>query len=106
MRGAAEGPLDVLGLGMLGAIRRAFRCSMNSGGSDRTAPAKSIWRRCRARVQGPLYEMICRADTVGVSNRTRAQMSMLPRLRPQNYYDLVIERGHRAPADQGEMVHP
>src|SRR5258708_8200232 len=52
--------------------------------------------------------MICRADTVGVFQiESRAQMSMLPRLRPQNYYDLVIEVAIVRPGPiQGEMVHP
>ena len=52
--------------------------------------------------------MICRADTTGVFQiESRAQMSMLPRLRPQNYYDLVIEVAIVRPGPiQGEMVHP
>src|SRR6202789_1296844 len=52
--------------------------------------------------------MICRADAVGVFQiESRAQMSMLPRLRPQNYYDLVIEVAIVRPGPiQGEMVHP
>src|ERR1700735_4873692 len=52
--------------------------------------------------------MICRADTVGVFQiESRAQMSMLPRLRPRNYYDLVIEVAIVRPGPiQGEMVHP
>src|SRR6266481_4024037 len=55
-----------------------------------------------------VYEMICRADTMGVFQiESRAQMSMLPRLRPQNYYDLVIEVAIVRPGPiQGEMVHP
>jgi error-prone DNA polymerase len=55
-----------------------------------------------------VYEMICRADTTGVFQiESRAQMAMLPRLRPQNYYDLVIEVAIVRPGPiQGEMVHP
>jgi error-prone DNA polymerase len=55
-----------------------------------------------------VYDMICRADTVGVFQiESRAQMSMLPRLRPRNYYDLVIEVAIVRPGPiQGEMVHP
>jgi error-prone DNA polymerase len=55
-----------------------------------------------------VYEMICRADTMGVFQiESRAQMAMLPRLRPQNYYDLVIEVAIVRPGPiQGEMVHP
>src|SRR5262249_4824392 len=55
-----------------------------------------------------VYEMISRADTVGVFQvESRAQMSMLPRLKPQNYYDLVIEVAIVRPGPiQGDMVHP
>ncbi|HXC10927.1 MAG TPA: OB-fold nucleic acid binding domain-containing protein, partial [Steroidobacteraceae bacterium] len=55
-----------------------------------------------------VYDMICRADTVGVFQiESRAQMSMLPRLKPRNYYDLVIEVAIVRPGPiQGEMVHP
>ena len=56
----------------------------------------------------PTYEMIQRADTVGVFQiESRAQMSMLPRLRPENFYDLVIEIAIVRPGPiQGDMVHP
>ncbi len=55
-----------------------------------------------------VYDMICRADTTGVFQiESRAQMSMLPRLRPRNFYDLVIEVAIVRPGPiQGEMVHP
>ena len=55
-----------------------------------------------------VYDMICHADTVGVFQiESRAQMSMLPRLRPKNYYDLVIEVAIVRPGPiQGGMVHP
>jgi error-prone DNA polymerase len=55
-----------------------------------------------------VYDMICRADTIGVFQiESRAQMAMLPRLRPRNYYDLVIEVAIVRPGPiQGEMVHP
>jgi error-prone DNA polymerase len=54
------------------------------------------------------YDMICRADTVGVFQiESRAQMSMLPRLRPRNFYDLVVEVAIVRPGPiQGGMVHP
>jgi error-prone DNA polymerase len=54
------------------------------------------------------YDMICRADTVGVFQiESRAQMSMLPRLKPENFYDLVIEVAIVRPGPiQGGMVHP
>ena len=55
-----------------------------------------------------MYEMIQRADTVGVFQiESRAQMSMLPRLRPETFYDLVIEVAIVRPGPiQGKMVHP
>ncbi len=55
-----------------------------------------------------VYDMICRADTIGVFQiESRAQMSMLPRLRPRTYYDLVIEVAIVRPGPiQGDMVHP
>jgi DNA-directed DNA polymerase III PolC len=98
--------VDVLGLGMLSAIRRAFQLINNFGGSPAVAGELAL-----ATVPGEdkaVYEMICRADTVGVFQiESRAQMAMLPRLRPQNYYDLVIEVAIVRPGPiQGEMVHP
>ncbi len=98
--------VDVLGLGMLAAIRRAFDLINGFGGSSAvdgelqlsTVPAEDP----------AVYEMICRADTTGVFQiESRAQMAMLPRLRPRNYYDLVIEVAIVRPGPiQGEMVHP
>ncbi len=98
--------VDVLGLGMLSAIRRAFQLINEFGGSSAVTGELDL-----AAVPGEdkaVYEMICRADTVGVFQiESRAQMSMLPRLRPQNYYDLVIEVAIVRPGPiQGEMVHP
>jgi DNA-directed DNA polymerase III PolC len=98
--------VDVLGLGMLSAIRRAFRLINDFGGSSAlqgelnlaTVPSEDT----------SVYEMICRADTTGVFQiESRAQMAMLPRLRPHNFYDLVIEVAIVRPGPiQGEMVHP
>jgi error-prone DNA polymerase len=98
--------VDVLGLGMLSAIRRAFQLINEFGGSPAVAgelDLASVPSEDKA-----VYEMICRADTTGVFQiESRAQMSMLPRLRPQNYYDLVIEVAIVRPGPiQGEMVHP
>src|SRR6266404_66367 len=98
--------VDVLGLGMLSAIRRTFQMINEFGGLNRVPGKLDL-----AAVPGEdkaVYEMICRADTVGVFQiESRAQMSMLPRLRPQNYYDLVIEVAIVRPGPiQGEMVHP
>jgi error-prone DNA polymerase len=93
--------VDVLGLGMLSAIRRALALVSAYRGKSFTladVPAED------ARV----YEMMCRADTVGVFQiESRAQMSMLPRLRPTNYYDIVIQVAIVRPGPiQGGMVHP
>jgi len=98
--------VDVLGLGMLSALRRTFQLVNEFGGSSAVAGHPGL-----ATVPGEdaaVYAMICRADTTGVFQiESRAQMSMLPRLRPQNYYDLVIEVAIVRPGPiQGEMVHP
>jgi DNA-directed DNA polymerase III PolC len=98
--------VDVLGLGMLSAIRRAFQLTNAFGGLSGVTGELDL-----ATVPSEdkaVYEMICRADTVGVFQiESRAQMSMLPRLRPKNYYDLVIEVAIVRPGPiQGEMVHP
>jgi DNA-directed DNA polymerase III PolC len=98
--------VDVLGLGMLSAIRRAFHLVNEFGGARAVAGGLDL-----ANVPGEdpaVYDMICRADTTGVFQiESRAQMSMLPRLRPRNFYDLVIEVAIVRPGPiQGEMVHP
>ncbi|HTV97960.1 MAG TPA: error-prone DNA polymerase [Steroidobacteraceae bacterium] len=98
--------VDVLGLGMLSAIRRAFGLINAFGGTPQVAGEIDL-----ASVpgeDGAVYDMICRADTIGVFQiESRAQMSMLPRLKPRNYYDLVIEVAIVRPGPiQGEMVHP
>jgi error-prone DNA polymerase len=98
--------VDVLGLGMLSAIRRAFDLVNEFGGSS-AVPGKLALATVPS--EDPrVYDMICRADTVGVFQiESRAQMAMLPRLRPRNYYDLVIEVAIVRPGPiQGEMVHP
>ena len=98
--------VDVLALGMLSAIRRAFQLVNEFGGSSAVAGQLDL-----ANVPSEdqaVYDMICRADTTGVFQiESRAQMSMLPRLRPRNFYDLVIEVAIVRPGPiQGEMVHP
>jgi error-prone DNA polymerase len=98
--------VDVLALGMLSAIRRAFNLVNEFGGSSVVAGELNL---ATVPSEDPaVYDMICRADTVGVFQiESRAQMAMLPRLRPRNYYDLVIEVAIVRPGPiQGEMVHP
>ncbi|MGH8244608.1 MAG: PHP domain-containing protein, partial [Steroidobacteraceae bacterium] len=77
--------VDVLGLGMLSAIRRALALVSARRGHE--------FRLQDVPAEDPaVYDMICRADTVGVFQiESRAQMAMLPRLEPRSYYDLVIE---------------
>ena len=93
--------VDVLGLGMLTAVQKAFAFIEDAYGralSPSTVPAED----------SRVYDMICKADTVGVFQiESRAQMSMLPRLKPRNFYDLVIEVAIVRPGPiQGDMVHP
>ena len=93
--------VDVLALGMLSAIRRAFDLIRQFRGRAldmATVPAEDP----------VVYEMVQKADTVGVFQiESRAQMAMLPRLKPQNFYDLVIEVAIVRPGPiQGGMVHP
>jgi len=99
--------VDVLALGMLSAIRRSFQL-INAFGGSAAAPVRELALENVPSEDPAVYEMICRADTVGVFQiESRAQMSMLPRLRPQNFYDLVIEVAIVRPGPiQGEMVHP
>jgi error-prone DNA polymerase len=103
--------VDVLGLGMLSAIRRAFGLIDEFGRSSFAASPQAASELTMASVPSEdpaVYDMICRADTVGVFQiESRAQMSMLPRLKPRNFYDLVIEVAIVRPGPiQGEMVHP
>ena len=93
--------VDVLGLGMLTAIRRAFDLVEQHRGTR--------WALATVPAEDPLvYDMIGHADTVGVFQiESRAQMAMLPRLKPRTYYDLVIEVAIIRPGPiQGDMVHP
>ncbi|HXA99720.1 MAG TPA: error-prone DNA polymerase, partial [Steroidobacteraceae bacterium] len=100
--------VDVLGLGMLSAIRRAFHLVNEFGGSSAAAAGGELDLASVPSEDSAVYDMICRADTTGVFQiESRAQMSMLPRLRPRNFYDLVIEVAIVRPGPiQGEMVHP
>jgi error-prone DNA polymerase len=98
--------VDVLALGMLSAIRRAFGLVNQFGGSA-AAPGELDMANVPSE-DSAVYDMICKAETTGVFQiESRAQMSMLPRLRPRNFYDLVIEVAIVRPGPiQGEMVHP
>jgi error-prone DNA polymerase len=93
--------IDVLGLGMLSCLRRALELMKVHYGLDYAL--SSIPKEEKA-----VYDMLSRADSVGVFQvESRAQMSMLPRLKPKNFYDLVIEVAIVRPGPiQGDMVHP
>jgi len=93
--------IDVLALGMLTCIRKAFDLTKENYDLDLTLA--NIPQDDSA-----VYEMICHADTIGVFQiESRAQMSMLPRLKPRTFYDLVIEVAIVRPGPiQGDMVHP
>ena len=93
--------VDVLGLGMLGCMRRSFELIEQHRGISldvATIPAEDP----------ATYEMIRRADTLGTFQiESRAQMSMLPRLKPTTFYDLVVQVAIVRPGPiQGDMVHP
>lgn len=93
--------IDVLALGMLTCIRKAFALLDTHYGRVETLSSLPDGDKAT-------YDMICRADTIGVFQiESRAQMSMLPRLKPRCYYDLVIEVAIVRPGPiQGDMVHP
>jgi error-prone DNA polymerase len=93
--------VDLLALGMLSAIRRALEFVGAKRGENfvmQSVPAEDK----------PTYAMLCKGDSVGTFQvESRAQMSMLPRLRPEKFYDLVIEVAIVRPGPiQGGMVHP
>ena len=93
--------VDVLALGMLTAIRKTFEFIQKDYGQ--------IFDLASVPQEDPaVYEMIQKADTIGVFQiESRAQIAMLPRLRPATYYDLVIEVAIVRPGPiQGDMVHP
>ncbi|MGQ0749133.1 MAG: error-prone DNA polymerase [Betaproteobacteria bacterium] len=95
--------VDVLALGMLSVIRRAFEAIRAYRGS-----APSMDEIANLADDDAIYRMVQRADTIGVFQiESRAQMSMLPRLKPANFYDLAIEIAIVRPGPiQGDMVHP
>jgi len=93
--------VDVLGLGMLTCIRKAFDLiKVHEGRAYDLATVP--------KEDSEVYDMLCKADAIGVFQvESRAQMSMLPRLKPREFYDLVIEVAIVRPGPiQGGMVHP
>ncbi len=93
--------IDVLALGMLTCIRKCFDLVRLHHGED--------WSLATIPQKVPeVYDMLCRGDSLGVFQvESRAQMNMLPRLKPRCFYDLVIEVAIVRPGPiQGDMVHP
>jgi len=92
--------IDVLALGMLTCLRKGFELLQTHYGVERHLYDNEEDQE--------VYDMLCRADSVGVFQvESRAQMTMLPRLRPRTLYDLVIEVAIVRPGPiQGDMVHP
>jgi error-prone DNA polymerase len=93
--------IDVLALGMLTCIRKCFDLVREHHGED--------WELATIPQEVPaVYAMLCRGDSLGVFQvESRAQMNMLPRLKPRCFYDLVIEVAIVRPGPiQGDMVHP
>ncbi|MEQ1752943.1 MAG: error-prone DNA polymerase [Micropepsaceae bacterium] len=93
--------VDVLALGMLSCVRKALH--MLAAHYGLTPTLASIPKE-----EPEVYNMLCRADSIGVFQvESRAQMSMLPRLKPRKFYDLIIEVAIVRPGPiQGGMVHP
>ncbi len=93
--------IDVLALGMLTCIAKGF--GLMRAHYDRDLALATVPQE-----DPRVYDMLCKADSVGVFQvESRAQMSMLPRLKPRNYYDLVVEVAIVRPGPiQGDMVHP
>ncbi|PZU06614.1 error-prone DNA polymerase [Sphingomonas sp.] len=93
--------VDILALGMLTCIRKAFDLIRDHDGTDydlKTIPGE----------QEDVYDMLCKGDSIGIFQvESRAQMNMLPRLKPRKLYDLVIQVAIVRPGPiQGNMVHP
>jgi error-prone DNA polymerase len=93
--------IDILALGMLSAIHRCFDLIQQHHG-------KQLTMQAIPKNDTGTYDMLCKADSVGVFQiESRAQMAMLPRLKPRCFYDLVIEIAIVRPGPiQGGMVHP
>ena len=102
--------VDLLGLGMLSALSRSLRL-LAAHHPAPALPTPTPWPQTLAEIPAEdpaVYEMIARAETIGVFQvESRAQMSLLPRLRPKCFYDLVISVAIIRPGPiQGGMVHP
>src|SRR5258708_33130856 len=96
----------VMGVGMVGDVRKARAMAQSD---ERIAATTAIEQMPTMPAEDSrVYDALCAADTVGVFQiESRAQMSMLPRLRPRSFYDLVVEVAIVRPGPlQGGMIHP
>ncbi|PZO89906.1 MAG: error-prone DNA polymerase [Sphingomonas sanxanigenens] len=93
--------VDVLALGMLSCIRKAFDLMRAHGLGDLTLAGVP-------QEQEPVYDMLCAGDSIGVFQvESRAQINMLPRLKPRRFYDLAVQVAIVRPGPiEGDMVHP
>jgi error-prone DNA polymerase len=100
--------VDVLGLGMLTCLRKAFDLLEQHYPGALSAPQSTRTLSAIPAEDPAVYRMLQRADSLGVFQvESRAQMSMLPRLHPEKFYDLVVEVAIVRPGPiQGDMVHP
>jgi len=101
--------VDVLGLGMLGCLHRAFTLIEQQHGTPMDTTGSPAMDLASIPAEDPAtYAMIRRADTLGTFQiESRAQMAMLPRLKPRTFYDLVVQVAIVRPGPiQGDMVHP
>ena len=99
--------VDVLALGMLTAIAKGFALMREHGLTAKSGREHDLEVDLKAD-DPAVYAMLCRADSVGVFQvESRAQMAMLPRLAPREFYDLVVQVAIVRPGPiQGDMVHP
>ncbi|HEX8400380.1 MAG TPA: error-prone DNA polymerase [Allosphingosinicella sp.] len=95
--------VDVLGIGMMGCMRRGFDLLAEHKGMCMDLASPELQHD-----DPVVYDMICKADTLGTFQiESRAQMSMLPRMKPRTFYDIVIQVAIVRPGPiQGDMVHP
>ncbi|MCB5426343.1 error-prone DNA polymerase [Altererythrobacter sp. CC-YST694] len=93
--------VDVLALGMLSCIRKAFKMMREHGLGDLTLATVP-------QEEEPVYDMLCKGDSIGVFQvESRAQINMLPRLKPRKFYDLAVQVAIVRPGPiEGDMVHP
>ncbi|WAJ26266.1 error-prone DNA polymerase [Antarcticirhabdus aurantiaca] len=100
--------VDILALGMLTAIRKGFELLRHHGRATGHGLTGPLSLDTVPRDDGQVYEMLCRGDSIGLFQvESRAQINMLPRLKPRRFYDIVVQVAIVRPGPiQGDMVHP